>query len=224
MRTAGVFITAAVTAALMAALLELNKNSLWGFAALAVLAALFVILAMRVKRRPRFVKRLGLWAAWAALFAGVFFLSWPPVRAVPATDAVNPARTEVVAVKQGQVRGVVNGDGVEIFAGIPYAAPPVGELRWKAPQDPAPWSGVLEADSFAPMSMQPVNLPIYDSLKQIIGYHDYKISLHDNYVPPVSEDSLYLNVWRPAGGGEGLPVLVYVHGGSLQTGQPWWGD
>ncbi len=224
MRSVGVFITAALTAALMAALLELNKNSLWGFAALAVLTALFVIFSLRVKRKPRFIKRLLLWAAWAALFAGVFILSWPPVKAVPATDAKNPARTQIVTVKQGRVRGVVSEDGVEVFAGIPYAAPPVGELRWKAPQDPAPWSGVLEADEFAPMSMQPVNLPIYDSLKQIIGYHDYKISLHDNYVPPVSEDSLYLNIWRPAGGGEGLPVLVYVHGGSLQTGQPWWGD
>lgn len=79
------------------------------------------------------------------------------------------------------------------------------------PQDPMPWEGILEADHFAPMSMQPVNLPIYDSLATNIGYHDYQISLRDNYRPPVSEDSLYVNVWKPAGAREDLPVLVHVH-------------
>ena len=72
--------------------------------------------------------------------------------------------------------------------------------------------------------MQPQNLPIYNSLAQIIGYHDYQISLDDNYTPPVSEDSLYLNIWKPAGDTKDMPVMVYIHGGSLQTGQPWYGD
>jgi len=75
------------------------------------------------------------------------------------------------------------------------------------------------------MSMQVQNLPIYNSLAQIIGYHDYQISLKDNYREPVSEDSLYLNIWRPAQKtDQALPVLVYIHGGSLQTGQPWYQD
>ena len=113
---------------------------------------------------------------------------------------------------------------VEVFAGIPYAKPPVGELRWKEPQDAEPWDGVLLADRFAPMGMQPRNLPIYYSLAQIIGYHDYKITLDDNYTEPVSEDSLYLNIRKPAGKLSKAPVLVYVHGGSLQTGQPWYAD
>ena len=72
--------------------------------------------------------------------------------------------------------------------------------------------------------MQVRNSVYYDSLAQIIGYHDYKISLTDNWRPPVSEDSLYLNIWKPAGDVKDLPVLVYVHGGSLQTGQPWYQD
>ncbi|MBQ1476672.1 MAG: carboxylesterase family protein, partial [Erysipelotrichaceae bacterium] len=159
------------------------------------------------------------------LFAGILFLSWPPVKAVPAVSVNDPKKTDVITLKDGQVRGVYNKEeDVEVYAGIPYAAPPVGELRWKEPQDPAKWEGVLEADHFAPMSMQPVNLPIYDSLAQIIGYHDYEISLNDNYVAPVSEDSLYLNIWRPAGEQKDLPVLVFIHGGSLQTGQPWYAD
>ena len=83
-----------------------------------------------------------------------------------------PARTEVYSTAYGDVRGVVlDGDSnVELFAGIPYAAPPVGELRWKKPQDPEPWADVLECDTFAPMSMQTQNLPIYSSLAQIIGF------------------------------------------------------
>ena len=67
-------------------------------------------------------------------------------------------------------------------------------------------------------------LCIYDSLARIIGFHDYTISLTDNWVPPVSEDGLYVNVWKPAGQVSGLPVIVYIHGGTLQTGQPWYGD
>nr|MCR4711960.1 carboxylesterase family protein [Clostridia bacterium] len=120
---------------------------------------------------------------------------------------------------------VVTADGaVEVFAGIPYAAPPVGELRWREPQDPESWEGVLAADHFAPMSMQPTNLPIYNSLTKIVGFHNYQLSWQDNYRPPASEDSLYLNIWRPAVREEALPVLVYIHGGSLQTGQTWFGD
>lgn len=198
-----------------------------------------------------------------------FLISQPPVKAVPASDAAHPEVTDVITVAQGELTGVRSADGaVEIFAGIPYAKPPVGALRWKEPEDPAPWDGVRACDTFAPMSMQPRNSTIYNSLAQIVGYHDYKISLKDNYIEPMSEDSLYLNIWRPsttrlreianveqdaasdatAGAsakaaevdpgsddapGEspasadmsaGLPVLVYIHGGSLKTGQPWYAD
>ena len=87
------------------------------------------------------------------------------------------------------------------------------------------WEGVLAADHFAPMSMQTQNSVIFSSLAQIVGYHDYKaFSFEDNYRAPVSEDSLYVNVWKPAGDAANLPVLVYIHGGVLQTGQPWYED
>ena len=72
--------------------------------------------------------------------------------------------------------------------------------------------------------MQPTNSALYSSLAQIIGYHDYEITLEDNYITPVSEDSLYVNVWKPSGEVSGLPVYVFIHGGSLQTGQPWYAD
>ena len=226
MKNVRFWIITVVTLFLMLALLELNASSVWSFFAAPALAAVYVFLHYRYLKDKKGAVRLACWAGWALLFVGLFFLAWPKAKPGPAVSAKSPAKTETVMTEKGPVRGVKTEDGaVEVFAGIPYAKPPVGELRWKEPQEPDPWSEVLEADTFAPMSMQPVDLPIVSSLKQIIGYHDYKLSLRDNYVRPVSEDSLYVNVWRPAESGEGpLPVLVYVHGGSLQTGQPWYGD
>ena len=210
---------------IMLAVLELNKNTVLGFVLLAAATAGYEILRARVlDGRGWFLRLLG-WLAWIGAFAAVLFLTWPPVRSVPAYSGNEPSYTGEVSVSGGRIRGVYSEDGkVEMFTGIPYASPPVGELRWKEPQDPEPWDGVKDCDHYAPMSMQPRNLPIYDSLAQVIGYHDYRISLSDNWIAPMSEDSLYLNVWKPAGDAEGLPVLVFIHGGSLQTGQTWYGD
>ncbi len=219
------FVFSAILFLIMLAVLELNRNTVLGFILTAFLTAGFVSVYLTVQSNGRWYLKPLLFISWAALFFAVLLLTWPPVKAVPASSGRDPEPTKVITVGQGKLRGVVSEDGkVEIYAGIPYAKPPVGELRWKEPQDPEPWEGILSADAFAPMSMQPTNLPIYDSLARIIGYHDYKISLSDNYIPPVSEDSLYLNIWKPAGDVAGLPVIVYVHGGSLQTGQPWFYD
>lgn len=219
-------ILSALIFAIMLAVLELNKNTVWGFVLLLlVTAGFYTAHRFIVKRKNKWYLRLCVWLAWLSLFCGVLFLTWPPVQAVPAVSVKNPEKTEIITLSQGDLQGVYNADkSVEVFAGIPYAKPPVGELRWKEPQDAEPWDGVLLADRFAPMGMQPRNLPIYYSLAQIIGYHDYKITLDDNYTEPVSEDSLYLNIRKPAGKLSKAPVLVYVHGGSLQTGQPWYAD
>lgn len=185
----------------------------------------YAFLLRRVWPGARWYARLGAFLALTLLLLVVFRVTEGPVRRRPVVEGKNPAVTEIVTVEQGQLTGVFTPDGaVEVYAGIPYAAPPVGDLRWREPQDPAPWEGVLRADTFAPMSMQVVNSNLYSSLAQIIGYHDYRISLHDNFRDAVSEDSLYLNIWKPAGAQEKLPVIVYVHGGSLQTGQPWYAD
>ena len=79
----------------------------------------------------------------------------------------------IVETKYGKLRGGASDrpeyEGITYFKGVPYAAPPVVELRWKPPVDPEPWEGVLVADHFAPMGMQPSNGAIYDSLAGIIG-------------------------------------------------------
>ena len=213
----------AAGALIFLAVLELGKHTWLGWAlGLLLLAGFYFLRAKKMKgagKGKRFLCWLGLLGAMAA----VLLVSWPPVRAVPAVR--DGKETGLLQTPQGSLRGVYTPDEkVEVYAGIPYAQPPVGDLRWREPVPAGQWEGVLRADHFAPMSMQPQNLPIVDSLTRIIGYHEYQFSLHDNYRAPVNEDSLYLNIWKPAGDQTGLPVLVYVHGGSLQTGQPWYQD
>ena len=221
-RGIGFWIAFALVLIAMLALLELSKNTLWGFA-LALLGAVgFALLHGRAKKKGR---RALCWLGWLAFFAAVLLVTKPPVKSVPAAEGGELPRSQVVVTQKGKVQGLISADGaVEVFAGIPYAKPPVGELRWREPQEPDAWEGTLVCDHFAPQSMQPTDSALYSSLAQIIGYHDYEIRLDDNYVTPVSEDSLYVNVWKPSGEVDGLPVLVFIHGGSLQTGQPWYGD
>lgn len=209
---------------LTGAVLELNKNTWtgWFFFVLALTGMVFLGRKfMGAWKWP--LRCLGVFG-FLALCLCIILISGPPVRRVRAGDTKDPAVTDIYSTSFGDVTGVVLKSGAELFAGIPYAAPPVGDLRWKKPQDPAPWTGVLACDSFAPMSMQVQNSPLFSSLARIIGYHDYRVSLDDSYREPASEDSLYLNIWKPAGKVEKAPVAVYIHGGSLQTGQPWYAD
>ena len=105
---------------------------------------------------------------------------------------------------EGRIAGVATADGaVRAFRGIPYAAPPVGELRWRPPQPPAPWDGVRGADSYGPVAPQP---PIPER------------SLYHPGREPQSEDCLYLNVWTAGGPGDRLPVLVWLHMGAYLFG------
>ena len=209
-------------ALIVLALLEFNKNMVIGWVLAVILLASYALLRTHISKR---VLRLLCFLLLACLLTGILLLTVGPVKRHPAVEGGNGGVTDIVTVADGELTGVYTADrAVEVYAGIPYAAPPVGDLRWREPQDPEPWEGVLAADSFAPMSMQVQNSVIYSSLAQIIGYHDYKVSLDDNYRDANSEDALYLNIWKPAGAQEKLPVLVYIHGGSLQTGQPWYAD
>jgi para-nitrobenzyl esterase len=144
------------------------------------------------------------WPAHARLGAGVIALGILVATATAAgasTTAVRhvtPGPGPVVATADGAVGGETIGTTDE-FLGIPYAAPPVGPLRWRPPQPAAPWPGVRGATQFAPHCPQPPSP---------FG------------VAAASEDCLYLNVFAPArSSGRRLPVMVWVHGGSLLVGE-----
>src|SRR5271169_788889 len=96
-----------------------------------------------------------------------------------------------------------DGGGVRAYKGIPYAAPPLGALRWRPPQPVPAWAGVRPAHVFGPNSLQGV---VWGDI--------------DPFAVGVSEDCLYLNVWTPAAPGAGarLPTMVWIHGGGFVAG------
>jgi para-nitrobenzyl esterase len=112
-------------------------------------------------------------------------------------------RTSQVKTPDGVLEGVISADGkVRTFKGIPYAAPPVGELRWKAPQPVQSWTGVRKASEYGPRCMQ---ARIFDDMV----FHD----------AGPSEDCLHLNLWMPANpAAKKLPVMVWIHGGGFVAG------
>jgi len=115
---------------------------------------------------------------------------------------------EPLSIEGGPVTGTPTiqwTPGVRLFRGIPYAAPPVGNLRWRAPQPVVPWHGVKRAEDFsAACVQQPTNTD--------------GNAWREGHVP-VSEDCLYLNVWTPArSAGDRLPVMVFIHGGGNTRG------
>jgi para-nitrobenzyl esterase len=106
-----------------------------------------------------------------------------------------PARADPIQISGGLISGTVVG-GVQTYKGIPYAKPPVGDLRWRPPQPIVPWSGTLIADEFSPICVQPDPL----------GGHSIFTRLFFTPIEPRSEDCLYLNVWTTAQAGDKRPV------------------
>lgn len=118
-----------------------------------------------------------------------------------------------VITKYGICEGSVSSGGYALFKGIPYAAPPVGELRWKPPVEPNAWEDVRKCDHWGAASMQKV---AFKSRSTGYGKEFYAGS---DYPPKMSEDCLYLNIWTPAeNANDKLPVMMWLHGGGVQTG------
>ena len=116
-----------------------------------------------------------------------------------------------VTVENGKLKGMPGSDPrITAFRGVPFAAPPVGKNRWRAPQPAADWEGTREAYLFAPISVQDT---------PALGDDIYCREWHVDSEIPMGEDCLYLNVWTPAkSADEHLPVLVWIFGGGFQWG------
>ncbi len=119
------------------------------------------------------------------------------------------AQMDTIKTGAGFISGITNNDqSIHIYKGIPFAAPPVGELRWKAPQPVAHWQGVKKCDAFAasPMQNKPVPFMMYTA--------PYLIP-----ESPISEDCLYLNIWMPAkSSNDKKAVIVWIYGGGFVSG------
>ena len=130
--------------------------------------------------------------------------------AVATCVQLGSAVAKPVATDAGALQGV-RADHLTVYRGVPFAAPPVGGLRWREPQPVPPWEGVRKADAFAPACVQT------------------GVSMPGEAPPAVSEDCLYLNIWTPARNPRaGLPVMVWVPGGGFVNGSAamplYWGD
>ena len=138
--------------------------------------------------------------AFAAVTAGISaVVSAGPSAGSASAQTASCAPGTTVQTTAGPVCGVTTASGVNEWLGVPYAAPPVGALRWAPPQPHAPWTTTLEATAFADECVQPV-------VKS------------GPPAPGSSEDCLYLNVYAPAAGGSHLPVMFHIHGGGLFKG------
>lgn len=113
----------------------------------------------------------------------------------------------IVHTAAGPVAGqMIGSTGVHVFKGVPYAAPPVGDNRWKAPQPVTPWTQVKQCTTFSASALQPTPEPFYLWSKEFIAP-----------AAPLSEDCLYLNIWSP-GDTARHPVMVWIHGGGFTGG------
>ncbi|PSO09700.1 MULTISPECIES: carboxylesterase/lipase family protein [unclassified Sphingobium] len=119
--------------------------------------------------------------------------------AVLLTGQAQAGEVPVAAVREGRLLGA-SSEGIDSFKGIPFAAPPVGDLRWRAPQPAQRWQGTRDATRYGDACVQPV----FDPAARF----------------PMSEDCLTLNVWTPAGAktGKRLPVMLWIHGGGSFAG------
>ena len=197
---------------------SLANGPLFLFILECIATGLFIIWRILLRNRKFYLRMI---PTLALLFVTVITVSLakPIVEKKSAAYYDNPVATETMQLKNGLVQGVYNEDQtVEIYAGIPYAKAPVGELRWKETEPAEDWSGTLDCSYFGPRAMQTNNPPFINGLVDIYAQKAWHPDFTMYPEQDMSEDCLYLNIWKPKGATEKLPILVYIHGGSLTSG------
>ncbi|MFT2753606.1 carboxylesterase/lipase family protein [Clavibacter sp. Sh2088] len=191
----------------------LNGVPWWGWLLVGATVTLVGFVAKTWRRRRRLVRALA-WTAATAVVGGTALVAGPP----PVTRALEGAYTGPVMTAQGEVVGIRDvASRVDAFAGIPYAAPPVGPLRWKSPSPAPKRSATLVADRFGPSVVQPEPTFVSRAATRLLDV-PLEGTLLGGYA--TDEDGLRLNIWKPmsASGADRLPVLVYLHGGGFVAG------
>ena len=188
------------------------------------LISTYVVLRI-ILRNQKLKRRLLILAVFVGMSIIVIISAHPKMAFKNAVDYSNPDKTDVLELENGKIRGVYNKDKtVEVYAGIPYAKPPVGALRWKEPQDVDNWDDVLDCSKFKSRSYQQIGSEVTSSLVDIYAQKNWYPDYSTKYIEPVSEDSLYLNIWRPNTDETNLPILMFIHGGSLTSGSAAFSD
>ena len=151
-------------------------------------------------------------------------LAHPTVTSFRALDSYSKERP-LIQLNEGKAEGLLTKEkDVEVYAGIPYAKAPIGELRWKEPQAPESWDGIRDASYFADKSMQPASNAFTSTLVDVYSQKGWYPYLLGEKEQAMSEDSLYLNIWKPHTEETNLPILVFIHGGSLTSGSSAYSD
>ncbi|MBQ9458095.1 MAG: carboxylesterase family protein [Bacilli bacterium] len=194
-----------------------NGHPVWFAVALLGLVVLLAGSLMLLNFKKRW--RLFPWLGFVLITGVAVAFARPSVTTWKAANYDNPVASSVITLAQGQAQGVLSKDGqVEIYAGLPYAKAPIGELRWKEPQAPEAWEGIRDASEYGPRSFQPGSNPISDGIVDIYAQKSWHPDFAMHPLQRMSEDSLYLNIYRPKTPSTLLPILVYIHGGSLTNG------
>ena len=211
-------LTAIITLLLLIFYLDLANGPLAIFI-LSMIAFVLMASIRIILRHKKFVIRMIPTLAFILTIAILLPFAKPSLKTKSVAYYDNPVKTEVLTLQNGQVQGLFNEDKtVEIYGGIPYAEAPVGELRWKEPVDKKNWDGVLDCTNFGPRAMQNDNSAVVNSLVDLYAEKSWHPDFKEGHIEPMSEDCLNLTMWKPAGDVSNLPILVYIHGGSLTSG------
>jgi para-nitrobenzyl esterase len=157
--------------------------------------------SMLRERAARFARGKARYRTSLAAILSIACAQLPAAPGTAAAHVVDGDASAVIKTTEGPIQGLVSND-VTAFLGIPYAAPPVGPLRWMPPKAHGRWTTILQAKAFAPICAQTTTLGVFSGPRN------------------ANEDCLYLNVFTPAHKlGAALPVIVYIHGGGNYDGE-----